>query len=181
MQLENEEGWEFDRFLWKKNIPPKVSFMLWAIFHESLPTYNMLIRRDVEVQSEVCVMCKMENETADHLLVNCSYAYEVWSYFLNAFKVSLVAPNTVKAFFESWRMNSLSGRCKEIWWKIIYAVMWHLWKERGKGASGGREKTAEELIMLVKQTIMLWLINSDVFRGYDVNQILFNWISLLHM
>lgn len=41
-QMEDDSVWDFEKFLWKKTIPPKVSFMLWANFHESLPTRSML-------------------------------------------------------------------------------------------------------------------------------------------
>ncbi|XP_026434791.1 uncharacterized protein LOC113332471 [Papaver somniferum] len=73
---------DFSKFLWKNGIPPKLSFLMWAIFHDSLPTYAMLIK--------------------------------VWSYFMKAFQISWVFPDTVKKNFEAWSMNNLKGRCKQV-------------------------------------------------------------------
>ncbi|XP_026378924.1 uncharacterized protein LOC113273413 [Papaver somniferum] len=181
MEGEGENDASFEKFVWKKNIPPKVSFMLWACFHDSLSTLSMLQHRGVEIQSVICPICKREVEDSDHLLVSCSYAFEVWTHFINSFKVSWFAPNTVKGFFEAWSLNNLPGRCKEVWWKTIYGVIWHLWKERSKRVhNGGRHKEAAKLIMIVKQTIALSFFDKDVFRGFSVNQILFQWDTILH-
>lgn len=42
LHLEDSEKFDLDKFLWKKHIPPKVSFMFWENFHKSLPTRYML-------------------------------------------------------------------------------------------------------------------------------------------
>ncbi|XP_026443111.1 uncharacterized protein LOC113342966 [Papaver somniferum] len=70
---------------------------------------------------------------------------KVWFYFMKAFQISWVFPDTVKKNFEAWRMNNLKGRCKQVWWKVIYAVHWQLWKERNNRAFGGRGKDADEI------------------------------------
>ncbi|XP_026400012.1 uncharacterized protein LOC113295894 [Papaver somniferum] len=162
-QLDEAEDCDFVRFLWKKNIPHKVSFMLWGNFHDSLPSYSMSKHRNVIVQDDKCLFCKREEETSDHFLLCCQYAFEVWSHFFNAFKICWVAPNTVKKHFEAWKLNNLIGKCREIWWKVIYAVFWYLWKERNNRSFGGRDMEVEELILLIKQTIFLWFLDKDAF------------------
>ncbi|XP_026451891.1 uncharacterized protein LOC113352262 [Papaver somniferum] len=92
----------------------------------------------------------------------------------DAFKICWVFPDTVKKNFESWRVNNLKRKCKEVWWKVIYAVHWHLWKERNNRAFGGRAKDADEVIMFIKQTIVLWFFERDVFKDVSVSQVLFH-------
>ncbi|XP_026383496.1 uncharacterized protein LOC113278996 [Papaver somniferum] len=72
--VQDDTSWEITKFLWKPQIPAKVSFMLWAMFHNSLPTFSMLRYRGVEVESTTCLFCKREEESADNLFVNCSFA-----------------------------------------------------------------------------------------------------------
>ncbi|XP_026452996.1 uncharacterized protein LOC113353687 [Papaver somniferum] len=180
-QMEDDTVWDFERFLWKKNIPPKVSFMLWANFHDSLPTRSMLKHRRVQVQDDKCLFCRQQEETADHLFVNCNYAREVWNHFIKAFKVSWVLPSSVRSHFEAWRFNNLTGKCRSVWWKVLYAVMWHLWKERGSRAFGGRTKEADELVFIIKQSIMLWLSDEKVFKDFTANQVLFHRDTVIHI
>ncbi|XP_026452337.1 uncharacterized protein LOC113352776 [Papaver somniferum] len=178
---EVEEDYNFHKYLWRKNIPSKGSFMLWDNFHDSLPTRSMLHHRRVEIEDVHCLFCKEHVETADHMFLHCKYAFEVWSYFINAFKISWVFPSNVKQLFEMWSFNVLHVRCKDVWWKMIYAVLWHLWKERSSRAFGGREMDVEELCLLIRQTIVIWLSELDVFKDCNVSQILFMSDTILHM
>ncbi|XP_026459054.1 uncharacterized protein LOC113359676 [Papaver somniferum] len=170
----------FNKFLWKNSVPFKVSFMLWVIFHDSLPTKDMLQHRGIEVQDGLCVLCKQYEETADHIFLHCAYSHHIWSYFLKAFNISWVGARDMLSFFESWKFNALSGRNKKIWWKIIYVVPWHIWLERNSRTFAGRPKEEEELLMLIKQSIVLWFCDTNVFHGISISQILFQWDSIVH-
>ncbi|XP_026383886.1 uncharacterized protein LOC113279410 [Papaver somniferum] len=172
---------DFNKFLWKNGIPPKVSFMFWATFHNSLPTLSMLRYRGMDIQDDKCPFCKKEEETADHIFVCCSFAFEVWYHFIKAFRISWVFPNSVKGNFEAWRMNNLQGKSREVWWKVIYVVQWHLWNARNKRVFGGRAITMDEVILLIKQSIILWLSERDIFKGVTINQILYQWETMLHL
>ncbi|XP_026410545.1 uncharacterized protein LOC113305757 [Papaver somniferum] len=153
--VQDDTRWDFNRFLWKQGIPPKVSFMLWATFHDSLPTLSMLKHKGLDIENTLCLFCKRDEECAYHFFVGCSLTHEVWCHFIKAFKLSWVAPISVKNLFLAWNLNNLHDRCKRIWWKVIYAVCWQLWTERNRRNNGGRVMTVEEVLMLVKQNIVL--------------------------
>ncbi|XP_026378147.1 uncharacterized protein LOC113272539 [Papaver somniferum] len=153
--VQDDTTCDFNKFLWKQGIPPKVSFICWATFHDSLPTLSMLRHRGMDIQDDKCPFCKEEEETTYHIFVSCSFAFEVWSHFVKAFRIAWVFPNSVKANFEAWRMNNSKGKSKEVWWKVIYVVQWHLWNARNKIVFGGRAMTVEEVILLIKQSIIL--------------------------
>ncbi|XP_026400307.1 uncharacterized protein LOC113296196 [Papaver somniferum] len=167
--LQDGTNYDFNKFLWKKGIPPRGSFMIWAHFHNSLPTVTMLNHRGVHIQSVQCLFCNSEEETTNHIFVGFSFAFEVWSYFIKAFKVSWVAARTVATNFEAWRVSPLHGKSRKVRDKLIYAVLWHLWTERNNRNFGGRAMVAEEVIMLIKQTLVLWFYGSEVFKDYTVN------------
>ncbi|XP_026409996.1 uncharacterized protein LOC113305109 [Papaver somniferum] len=155
MQLNDDVEVSFNKFMWKQFIPTKVSFMLWATFHNSLPTKDMLQHRGMEVQDSLCVLCKECDESADHIFLHCSYTFGIWSHFMKAFGISWVSPTNLLQCFEAWRLNALTGRSKKIWWNIVYVVPWHIWLERNSRTFGGRAKEEEELILLIKQTLAL--------------------------
>lgn len=74
---------------------------LWVHFHESLSTFDMLMNGEVRVEEELCLYCKKELETAEHILMGCQFANEVWSHFIKAFKICWMFPGTVKKHFQA--------------------------------------------------------------------------------
>ncbi|MED6191612.1 hypothetical protein PIB30_001891 [Stylosanthes scabra] len=53
--------------------------LMWFIFSGGLKTKDVLLRRLVILQGqEVCVMCDIDIETADHLFLHCPYASKLW-------------------------------------------------------------------------------------------------------
>ncbi|XP_026410535.1 uncharacterized protein LOC113305744 [Papaver somniferum] len=177
----NMEDCTFSKLLWMNSIPPKVTFMLWDAFNHSLPTRGMLHHRGVEIPSSACVMYGAMDESADHLFLHCQTTFEVWDYFIKAFHISWPLSGTVLRLFQAWDNNILSGRCKEIWNIFHYALFWIIWEERNIRAFWGRNKSVYELIMHIKQTLVLWSCDKDTFKFIDSVQILHNWEAIIHM
>jgi hypothetical protein len=62
---------------------------------------------------EWCYMCKKTGETADHLLVHCEYASELWSLLFCLFGVQWVMPSTILDVLASWK-GRFSRRGKSV-------------------------------------------------------------------
>ncbi|XP_026384301.1 uncharacterized protein LOC113279867 [Papaver somniferum] len=163
-QMVDAEILRFQKFLWKKQVPTKVSFLLWAYMHNFIPTLSMLRHRGVEIALDKCHFCQTEVEDADHIFVNCKYAYEIWMEFLGAFKMQWVMPDTVQSLFEIWSQCKLRGRCRDIWEVIHYVIIWHIWQQRNDRAFGARHKTVSELVLFIKHEVVLWLHEKETFR-----------------
>ncbi|KAJ9551779.1 LOW QUALITY PROTEIN: hypothetical protein OSB04_015824 [Centaurea solstitialis] len=78
------------RTIWTKEVPGKVRILLWKARANRLPTKSNLIKRNVPVGDERCVLCQSHIETIDHLFVGCCKAEEVrkavnkwWNIFPN--------------------------------------------------------------------------------------------------
>ncbi|XP_026428475.1 uncharacterized protein LOC113324369 [Papaver somniferum] len=128
----------YSKFLWKNDIPSKVSFMLWADLNNSLPTRDMLRHKSVEIDSSLCMMCNTVDESADHLFLHCQTTFKVWDHLIKAFHISWSIPGSILELFEASRNNVLTGRYKELWNIIHYALDWIIWDERNKRVFGGR-------------------------------------------
>ncbi|XP_026450737.1 uncharacterized protein LOC113350844 [Papaver somniferum] len=124
IQLHDNTVFKFEKNLWRKDIPPKVSFMLWTNFHNSLPSLSMLSHRGVDIDNTLCNNCNREEDTTDHMFLHCD-AKEAWAHFIQACHVSATAHATVLDLFIYWNGIVLQGRCKRVWDKIIYVVLWH--------------------------------------------------------
>ncbi|XP_026451644.1 uncharacterized protein LOC113351966 [Papaver somniferum] len=165
LQLEEVENYTFQKFLWRKNVHAKVSLLLWAYMHNSIPTLAMLRYMGVEPASDRCHFCQNVVEEADHIFVHCEYAHEVWMHFMEAFKMNWVMPDTLQGLFEIWSRCNFRGRCKDVWEKTHYVIIWHLWQQRNDRAFGGRHKPVSELVLIIiKRDIVLWLHEKNTFR-----------------
>lgn len=121
-------------------------------------------------------------ETSNHLLLHCSYYFEVWDYFIKAFHISWHIPETVLQLFNAWDTNVLAGRCKRVWDIMHYAIIWNLWRERNHrvfGSSG--PKGVAELKFLIKQSVVLWSCDLDTFKFITTDQILHHWEMIIHV
>ncbi|XP_026396540.1 uncharacterized protein LOC113291193 [Papaver somniferum] len=103
LQIEEDTTCNFDKFLWKKEIPYK--------------------HRGTDIPNTVCSLCNKEDETTDHIFIRCDLAKEVWEYFVKACNVNWIVPATVMNLFMYWKGIVLKGRSKEVWEKLIYAIL----------------------------------------------------------
>jgi hypothetical protein len=62
--------------LWNVKAPGKMKITLWRLAHDCLPSGHQLCRRNIPA-SDVCVFCGRE-ERAEHTVIFCQYAMEVW-------------------------------------------------------------------------------------------------------
>jgi len=69
----------FFKAMWKIKIPPKVSFLLWRIFLNRIPTKVNLQHRQIQIQDKklLCMFCKEEVEDLPHLLFKCPISHNI--------------------------------------------------------------------------------------------------------
>jgi len=64
--------------LWLLKAMPKVLITVWRVLLDRLPTTGNLIRRGVSVDSSLCVLCKVSEESSQHLFLDCEHAQRIW-------------------------------------------------------------------------------------------------------
>ena len=70
------------KFIWTNPFIPKIDIFCWSLAHQSILTGNNLKKRGMEGPSH-CPLCKLHEETMDHIILDCPFAKEVWSQALN--------------------------------------------------------------------------------------------------
>lgn len=96
------EPCQFEIHVWKRGIRNRVSFMLWAAFHHSLLTRDMLRSKGIQVENDICVLCNFVRESSDHIFIHCSYSFDLWDYFIKSFKISWLLPRNFLGLFDAW-------------------------------------------------------------------------------
>ena len=137
--------------IWVNRVPRKVCFFTWAAARGAILTIDNLMRRRMVV-TDWCYMCKKNAETADHLLIHCDVASELWSCVFSIFEVQWVRSGTVRELLESWSQTTCR-RSQRLAWRVVpLCLCWSIWRKRNLRAF---EDTENSLIFLKASFISL--------------------------
>lgn len=80
----------------------------WRVLLDTLPTRMYLSRRRVLVEFALCGMCQAEDESSQHLFLECKHAQSVWSLCFRWIGILGVQHNDLKCHFESFHLFRLT-------------------------------------------------------------------------
>ncbi|XP_062103338.1 uncharacterized protein LOC133814388 [Humulus lupulus] len=105
-KLLNKERLHFANVVWCKLALPKHIFMLWQAILGHLLTRDNLVHCHIKLDSLLCPVCELEQETHDHLFFECIFSHQV------GLKVaSWLGDDIWPTKFEDWS-NWMVGRPK---------------------------------------------------------------------
>ncbi|XP_072054910.1 uncharacterized protein [Arachis hypogaea] len=95
-------NYRFANEIWKGLVPPKVELFTWFILIGRVNTKERLRRFGIiEGNDNLCVLCKKEVETVQHLFVTYEYSWQVWCVWIKEFGCEWSILSTLKDHFES--------------------------------------------------------------------------------
>ena len=150
------------RSIWKSKTPSKVCFFVWVASLGKILIADNLQRRNI-IMVSWCCLCKINGETADHVLLHCPYAKEVWDMIFGMFGVHWVMPWKTIDLLACWQGSFGRHQHLEIWKCIPHCLMWCLWRERNSRSFEGIEKNVADLKLLVLRTLFEWVSASCHF------------------
>jgi hypothetical protein len=119
--------------VWKTRTEGKVQHFLSLLLQNRKWMAERLRARGLP-HDDYCCLCDQQLETAQHLLLHCPYAKEVWASFQHtnatAFQTA-TSSNTVCGWWNKLRRGKLNEQ-KRIDMAISIYIAWHIWKERGR-------------------------------------------------
>jgi hypothetical protein len=63
--------------MWKWNVPLKIKLFTWLLAENKILSWEILQRRGFSGPG-ICLLCKLNVETTQHLFLDCDFAVEVW-------------------------------------------------------------------------------------------------------
>uniref|UniRef100_A0A2N9EX59 Reverse transcriptase domain-containing protein n=1 Tax=Fagus sylvatica TaxID=28930 RepID=A0A2N9EX59_FAGSY len=141
--------------IWRAKAPPRMAFFVWTAALGRILTTNNLRRRRVIVL-DYCWLCKSNGESISHLLLHCSYATEIWNFFVNIFGISWVMPFGIVDLLSCWGGGCRNTRIRKVWDMVPLCIFWCIWWERNTRCFEGMERNVLELKGLVLRTLMEW-------------------------
>lgn len=117
-------------FVWCNWIPIKVNFLLCRLWLGRLPTIDNLIKRNICIESKECGVCRLEEETLNHVFSRCFIAVQIWEFVAQWCRI------TPMFFFTANDLSLLAGQVRggRKWKKAVHLVIattiWCLCKNR---------------------------------------------------
>jgi len=110
---------------------PKVDIFIWTIAHNGILTSENIRKKGWEGPSR-CPFCKSHEESANHLLLNCSYANEVWNLAISPWSNVVVLPPDLHSLLCNWEsLFPFPVRNKALlkfsWLILPKFILWKLW------------------------------------------------------
>ncbi|XP_028061353.1 uncharacterized protein LOC114264834 [Camellia sinensis] len=156
--------------LWKNIAPPKLQFCGWLVWKGRLKASTFLKRIGVlnMEASSLCLMCKVEEETTNHVLLSCPLVWKVWTDILKWWDLVWVLPGSVKVLLNWWAGFKFKKVVQKMWKSVPLAVMWSIWKVKNECLFHGKSVDVLELSELVKVRVALWVKHSTTDLQYSV-------------
>ncbi|CAL1399881.1 unnamed protein product [Linum trigynum] len=143
--------------IWRPVIPLKVCFFMWLACHNRILTMDNLMKRGWSLASR-CILCCRENESAMHVLMECDFTKDVWS-FLNRNRAELGfrgsdSSSVIKSvtLSEPVNVDGWFASC------ILHAVWWGVWIERNQRIFEEKASCASVVAKKAARHSMEWLV-----------------------
>eukprot|EP00253_Pinus_taeda_P030654 PITA_30654 len=174
-QLIKDKLWEK---IWNPPIWPKISTFLWLLSHNRILTWDNLRKRKFAGPS-ICFNCKMEEETAVHIMQLCPLSRQMWEKVTFRCQKEGREIGNVNNTLRNWPQHPFQSRILNSLWQIIPGiVMWNLWKERNrrifKDHSMDVQQVWQTIVMNIQETLSIKSWSQEVFPSTNKEQAIWN-------
>ena len=127
----------------------------WEASWNRILTIDQLKRRGWNMPNR-CYLCKVDEETNDHLILFCKKAILLWSLLFSLFDVQWVLHSSIKRNLIGWHSAFVNKRKEKAWRVAPFCLMWTLWKERNERVFNDTERSNQALKLLFLYTFVNW-------------------------
>lgn len=138
----DEENLEW-KIIWGSKWWPKVSLFIWLVAKNKILTWDRIQKKGFSGPSRCC-LCKNEEETRNHLLINCSFTKKLWMDIRKIFGKSEIVLKEINAIIFQWNQEKFQCKVVSRAWDLIAGfVLWMVWKERNRRIFQDKAKDSE--------------------------------------
>ncbi|XP_073003515.1 uncharacterized protein [Typha latifolia] len=135
------DAWPGWKAIWKLQVAPRVRTFVWKLSWRRLPTNSMLEALGLGYEA-VCGLCRVHNETINHLFFTCRYSRECWEEFQGCVggREVQVDENWMNSTWQADRQKDMEDKAK------VATALWMIWKQRNVVTFGG-EKLSPRVVI----------------------------------
>lgn len=164
--------------IWKGVAPFKVSFWVGDMFKEDLDDRQLRVRQILIVNA--CPLSMVDEETMNHLLLRCRFAYQIWCHFFQLLGMVFCLSKAWSGLFNEEVLLVGSSFKRTLWATTVLSIVWSMWLEKNSRIFSGNEFSVRHLIVVIKNRVAWWLVRSGEFRGITISNICRGWESVDH-
>ncbi|KAL7205925.1 hypothetical protein ACSBR2_018775 [Camellia fascicularis] len=101
------------------------------------------------------MLCKAEEETANHLLLSYSFAWNVWSKIMVWWGIQWVIPGSFDNLMHWWLGWKFRKKAKQVWRVIFISVVWSLWLYRNDCIFNNTQPDIDDLCEVIKVRVAM--------------------------
>lgn len=145
--------------LWSLWAPLEINFCVWLALHDRLWTADRLAIRNLPHPPHCMLYCQ-DTESANHLLLGCSFARQVWYSVLLLWRLHMFTPQAVDALTSWWpRLSAaVAGERKKEVNALVCCTLRMLWLERNSRVFDRIAAVESVVTSRARHEFALWLL-----------------------
>lgn len=162
--------------LWNSFVSPSRSFLVWRIFHNKVPTDDMLKSKGCYIPF-VCNISSSEEETTQHLFLSCNFSKALWSWLSRILNLDLNVSSDLSLFEVCY--SSCSSQIKHIIIAAAINVFWYIWYSRNRDKFDDKSISVRSGITLISAAVSLWGNCSNGMMSSSLSEVsILNYFSV---
>jgi len=153
--------------LWKTKAVPKVMITAWRILLDKIPTRRNLESRGIIVNSSLCVLCNMAEETTQHLFLDCIFVHHVWMLCCRWIGIFGVQNKDIGSHFANFHLVHMSEKQNQVWKEVWAAILRCIWEHRNNVIFRQGVPDSEEIFQVAQLLSWLWLKHREGSFSYS--------------
>ncbi|XP_071741342.1 uncharacterized protein [Rutidosis leptorrhynchoides] len=137
-----------------------------------IPVRVELDKRGINLHSVRCPVCCGDLESVDHILVNCSFALDVWNRVYKWWNIGAFSSSRVSETLQGNSTLAKSAIGKKIWQAVEWVCAYYLWKNRNMKTFQNNPFSASVLISEIQVKSYEWI--SGRIKGKHID-----WLTWL--
>ncbi|XP_059636522.1 uncharacterized protein LOC132278689 [Cornus florida] len=148
--------------IWFSKHIPRHAFVTWLALHNRLYTKDRFFTgHSSDGDSNLCILCRSEDETHEHLFFKCSYSTYIWNYVQHTcrFYCGELSQTFIARWIENvWNdnYNSMDAITARLYFST---TIYFIWKERNKRTYAGKFSSPQVVWKLIEDYIRCRLLS----------------------
>lgn len=169
--------------VWQLSSWPTVDFFARLLCHGKILNYDYLQRKGFHGPT-ICSLCNENAETTVHLILECSFSRQIWSFFIQDLDPNFTLPCSTSELFSKWA-NRYRGSppknliIKSAWAALPKIICGQIWLERNRRSFRNTKQSHKVLEAKIKCHIKECL--TDIKDDSNLSQQNITWGSTLEL
>jgi hypothetical protein len=128
--------------IWRSKAAPKIKMFLWLAAQHRIWTSDRRLRHGLQMSTASCFVCDQDEDTAEHILMQCVHARQAWYICSQLAPIAFTAPMQDSELEDWWLLarRRFHNQDRRLFDTMVCIMCWELWKNRNGWAFGNPAK-----------------------------------------